>query len=495
MARLVTSSIRGLSLIAALLASAACTPASREAASTTSSAAATAATSSFLLGGIQVNEATLEGWLDALQDAGMNTVAVTDYAHHGDWDSENLWWDPNPDLLVEIRGAKARGMHVTLVLRVALDRVFPRNRFLWHGMIMPKTEDQVRRWFGRYQTFVRYWAEIAEAEGIDALMIGSELNALASTLPVETVPNLEEWFLDDEKQADRRRHEVTLAEKVSSEHLWLNSEEPWTDVGTYLDARISAERRWASMLAAGDPSRVVARINRRREILEGHWLELIDCVRGIYRGQLGFAANFDQYHEVSFWDRLDVIGINAYFKLRDYLLPAGDYEALAFALDQGWRTVLGDIDAFRKLQGLEQPVMFTEMGPTTRRNSTIETWADTGFAEVRIGPDASDQETELVVWREQPIDLEERALAVSGLERARRGIDFPLRGILWWKLSSHAYHRDNEAFLVLIGQSGDDEAAGANPPPARQEDPVLEVLRRFHTPRSPTTRSPTTGTP
>jgi|GEM_PF-4318219 len=139
----------------------------------------------FLLGGIQVNEAQLEPWLGALEAAGMNTVAVTDYAHQGDWDSANLWWDPNPGLLPEIRAAKDRGLHVVLVLRLALDRAFPRNRFLWHGMIMPASDEQLRRWFARYQTFVRAWAEVAEREGIDALMIGSELNALTSTVPVQ----------------------------------------------------------------------------------------------------------------------------------------------------------------------------------------------------------------------------------------------------------------------------------------------------------------------
>lgn len=424
------------------------------------------ATGAFMLGGIQVNEADLDGWLDALAGAGMNTVAVTDYAHQGDWDSESLWWDPNPGLLAEIRGAKARGMRVVLVLRVALDRAFPRNRFLWHGMIMPETEAQLQHWFSRYQAFVRHWAEIAEAEGIDALMIGSELNALASTLPVASVPNLEQWFLDDDKQAERRARALSLAATLPAEHLWQNGEERFDDVETYLDARIAAEQRWAASLAGDGEAAVVARINRRRAVLEAHWLALIDCVRGLYGGLVGFAANFDQYQDVSFWDRLDVIGINAYFKLRDYLLPPGDRAALAFALDRGWRQVLGEIDAFRDLQGLEQPVMFTEMGFTNRRNSTIETWADHGFAEVRVGPHAAADDTRIVVWREQPIDPMERALAVAGLERARRAIDFPLRGILWWKLSSHDYHQDDEAFLLLIGQP--------------QEDPVLEVLRRFY---------------
>lgn len=420
----------------------------------------------FLLGGIQVNEAQLEPWLGALEAAGMNTVAVTDYAHQGDWDSANLWWDPNPGLLPEIRAAKDRGLHVVLVLRLALDRAFPRNRFLWHGMIMPASDEQLRRWFARYQTFVRAWAEVAEREGIDALMIGSELNALTSTVPVATVPALEDWLLDDAKQRQRRARAVAAAHRVPAEHLWQNSEQPLTDVGSYLDARIAAERAWAHAQTSGTPEQAVARLNARRAALERHWLALIDCVRGIYHGRLGYAANFDQYQEVSFWDRLDVIGINAYFKLRDYLVPEGDRQALAFALDQGWRRVLGEIDAFRALWGLEQPLMFTEMGFTPRRNSTIETWADSGFGAVRRSLRSDPDDTELVVWREQPVDLEERTLAVAALEKVRRELAFPLDGILWWKLSSHAYHRKNESFLLLIGQE--------------HEDPLLSVLRRFN---------------
>ncbi len=424
----------------------------------------------FFLGGIQVNEeGDLDGWLDALQAAGMNTVEVTDYAHHGDWDTSNMWWDPNPHLLPEIRAAKARGMRVVLILRLALDRAFPRNRFLWHGMIMPRTDHDLRDWFSRYQTFALHWAEIAEREGIDVLVIGSELNALASTLPVDDIPALEDYFLDEEKQERRKRDVLAFEDRVDAEHLWLNGREAFDSLDGYLDARIAAEQQWAASMtvdgtARPSASEAVTAINRRRALLERHWTELIACLRGVYRGPLGYAANFDQYHLVGFWDQLDVMGVNAYFKLRDHLVPNGDSAALRDALSEGWRGILGDLAAFRELHAIEHlPVVFTEIGLTYRANSTIETWADQGFAMVRRSRDAAHDDTELIVWRSQPEDLTERALAVQALADVSHRLAFPLRGLLYWKLSSRDYHREVESFVALIGQD--------------EEDPILPALR------------------
>jgi len=139
----------------------------------------------FLLGGIQVNEPDLGGWLDALQAEGMNTVSVTRYARQGDWDTDQLSFDPDDDGIVpEIRAARKRGMHVVLILRVALDSAYERNRFLWHGMIAPRTDELLDGWFERYGAFAEHWAAIAEREGVDVLMIASEMNSLTSTVPL-----------------------------------------------------------------------------------------------------------------------------------------------------------------------------------------------------------------------------------------------------------------------------------------------------------------------
>ena len=162
----------------------------------------------FLLGGIQVNEPDHEAWMRALERAEMNTVAVTVYAKQGDWDSSNLWFeDQEPWVMAEIRTAKAAGLKVVLVLRVALDHAFSRNKFFWHGMIQPRTDDDLADWFWRYRRFTERWAAIAETEGVDVLAVASELNALTNTLPIDELPALEEYW--------------TNAEKVDREHARL----------------------------------------------------------------------------------------------------------------------------------------------------------------------------------------------------------------------------------------------------------------------------------
>ena len=45
------------------------------------------------------------------------------------------------------------------------------------------------------------------------------------------------------------------------------------------------------------------------------WLGLIEKIRKIYGGKITYAANWDDYHLVPFWDKLDYIGVDAYFPL------------------------------------------------------------------------------------------------------------------------------------------------------------------------------------
>ena len=405
----------------------------------------------FYLGGIQVNEADHNAWFDALEAEGMNTVEVTAYARQGDWDSDNLFWDAeSPWVLAEIRGAKKRGLKVVFIARVALDHAFPRNAFLWHGMIQPKNDALLDAWFERYRRFVLGWAKICEAEGVDVFAVGSEMNALASTLPAPVLPPLEEYYLDEKKQQERRQrllaHRESIGDRFPGE----------------LDARIETEKGWAEQVTEGQS---LAAIATRRQKLDTHWRRLIAEVRQVYRGKLTYAANFDQYHQVGFWDVLDFMGINAYFKLRSEIPGPGEKDRLYPLLVAGWRGVLGDLELFRRQQKLEKkPVLFTEMGFTRRALSTLEPWSDVGFSLI---PDPKNKGKErLIVWRDQPEDKEERALAVRALHQAHSELPQGfLRGILYWKLSSHDYHEKVESFLVVIGSP--------------KSDPILPELRRF----------------
>ena len=150
---------------------------------------------SFLLGGIQVSEPDNEKWVKTLKDAGMNTLPVTVYAKHGDWNTDHLWYDDSDKYLIsEIRIAKKMGLNVILILRVALDHAYSENDFLWHGMIMPKSDKELKSWFNKYSTFVTKWARIAEQEGVDILGIGSEMNSLSATIPMEQYPSIISYF-------------------------------------------------------------------------------------------------------------------------------------------------------------------------------------------------------------------------------------------------------------------------------------------------------------
>lgn len=414
-----------------------------------------AAEPEFYLGGIQVNEASHAGWFAALREEKMNTVEVTAYAHQGDWDGDNLFWDAEmPWVMEEIRGARRQGLHVVFIARVALDHAFPRNAHLWHGMIQPKSDALLDAWFERYIRFNVEWAKRCEAEGVDMFAVGSEMNSLASTLPAAELPPLAGYYLSPEKEKERRAG-------LDAQREVIGDRFPGE-----LDARIATEKNWAAQVTGGGS---LAAVNDRRRRLDRHWRRLIAEVRKVFSGKITYAANFDQYHEVGFWDALDWMGVNAYFKLRSEILPEGQKARLYPLLVEGWRAVLGDLDRFRRERSIEKmPVMFTEMGFTRRALSTLEPWSDVGFSLVE-GPPAKKggpPSQRVIVWRDQPDDREERALAVRALHQAHAGLRAPfLRGILYWKLSSHEYHEKVESFMVKIG--------------GPSNDPILPELRRF----------------
>ncbi len=312
----------------------------------------------FLLGGIQVNEADHAAWVEALKDSRMNAVAVTVYAKQGDWDSADLWHEKEePWVVHEVRQAHEGGLDTVLVLRVALDHAYEPNKFFWHGMISPRDEAGLDEWFRRYTAFVLEWAEIAELEGIAVLAIGSELNALTNTVPLDELPGLEEYYANPEKVESENvkllEHQGTIEEK----HLWVRGYEPEGTLPEFLDERSQAERRWARQVAFLDREDPLAAINERRRDLDARWRRLISEVRERYTGRLTYAANFDQYELVTFWDDLDVIGVNAYFPLRKHYLPDIGDDELGALLDSRWRAVLRRLDDFRIDRGLpEQPL-------------------------------------------------------------------------------------------------------------------------------------------
>jgi len=415
----------------------------------------------FLLGGIQVNEPDHAAWFEALVDEGMNAVSVTVYAKQGDWDTAHLWWsDEEPHVLAEIRGAKARGLAVVLIPRIALDHAFPRNVFLWHGMILPSDRERIEAWFERYREFVLRWAKVARDEDVDLFAVGSELSALTSTRPIDEIPPLAAWYLDERGQARRREEMLRRSSELDARDVWTRGRDDFDSLAEYLDAEIATHRDWALRTTFGAEPDAVARINARSAVLESSWRALIADVRKVYDGPLTYAANFDQYDRVGFWDALDRIGINAYWSLR----PGGREvapEDLPTALETGWESILGDIDAFRGAAGVgAMPVVFTEIGYTSRASGTVQPWAGTGF-----WLEIEERDSALYVWGDEPVRPDERVEAIRALDRVlRRREGAPLLdGLLWWKLSTLPGHREIEPFVAILGDPRD--------------EPLFEALR------------------
>jgi len=202
----------------------------------------------------------------------------------------------------------------------------------------------------------------------------------------------------------------------------------------------------------------IQKINHRRAELLQRWRGLIDTVRSRYAGRLTYAANFDSYRYVGFWPQLDIMGINAYFPLRDPTEPA-DLNTLAAS----WDRVFTKIEAHQTDAGVAgMPVVFTELGYTRRSGTTSAPWAYQGF-------DLVGESKTLMVWETRPIDPGERVRAMIALRQANQKHDGLLAGLLYWKLTSKDYLAEGEAFSLLLRDQSDHPEA----------DPLQAVLLKF----------------
>jgi hypothetical protein len=401
----------------------------------------------FYLGGIQVNEPDHEIWSNSLKKEGYNTASITVYAHQGDWDSDNLWWNDKEDAVVkELKTAKKNGLKTVLILRTALDHSFKRNTFLWHGMIMPKEDSQLKSWFVRYSEFAKKWAKIAQEENVDVFGIGSELNSLTSTLPATKTPSLIDYYLDQTKQS-KRNNSITSSNnpELNKEALLARGKGEHRLLEQFLNEEAKVQTAWALQVTNSNPQDL-SFINKRRALLNESWKEIIRQVRAEFSGKLTYAANFDQYFEVGFWSDLDFMGINAYFPLRNTRA-----ENIYTALEQGWETVFKEIKNFSAIHNLnEKQIIFTELGYTFRKNSTVAPWASDGFSFVEeFDP------PQLFVWKNQKIDFSERALALLALKNISDKNPNLLKGLLYWKLSTQKSHLEIEPFVHILGDPQD----------------------------------------
>ena len=129
--------------------------------------------------------------------------------------------------------------------------------------------------------------------------------------------------------------------------------------GFILDQARFAERIGAEIFALG----VELELTTQRP----EWRELISELRGVYSGQLTYAANWDRLDRVPFWNELDLIGVHAYFPL------SGDREPRLDDLERGWDRAFAELAAVSARHG-DKPVLFAEIGYNRALTAAAEPW-------------------------------------------------------------------------------------------------------------------------
>lgn len=97
-----------------------------------------------------------------------------------------------------------------------------------------------------------------------------------------------------------------------------------------------------------------------------YWHQLIPKIRKYYSGMITYAANWDEYKHVDFWDKLDYIGIDAYFPLHEDKTPQ------VHQLISPMESTLNELDKYSKKH--KRKILFTEYGYLSVDGAGGKTW-------------------------------------------------------------------------------------------------------------------------
>ncbi|WP_291867034.1 glycoside hydrolase TIM-barrel-like domain-containing protein [Maribacter sp.] len=154
------------------------------------------------------------------------------------------------------------------------------------------------------------------------------------------------------------RGKFTGTLKMNSEEDWVTLEKSYEKfIITYAQL---AEETKVELLCIG------TELEKFVNLRPAYWEQLITKIRKVYKGQLTYAANWDEYPKVAFWSQLDFIGIDAYFPLSESKTPTLEELKIGW---QPWK---------RKIKSLSnttsKPVIFTEFGYRSMDYTAKKPW-------------------------------------------------------------------------------------------------------------------------
>jgi hypothetical protein len=98
------------------------------------------------------------------------------------------------------------------------------------------------------------------------------------------------------------------------------------------------------------------------------WRTTIRKIRGVFKGQLTYSSNWDHYAMVQFWDDLDIVGMNSYWKLG----PDDDATVPVAEINRRWADIQKDL--FTWQQTVHKPILLLEAGWCSLANASYEPW-------------------------------------------------------------------------------------------------------------------------
>lgn len=167
--------------------------------------------------------------------------------------------------------------------------------------------------------------------------------------------------------------------------------------GWRTDITFSSEAEWAAWFASYNTFIMhYAEIAERNHVdlfvigteLKGtsqrpEWNQIIENVRSVYHGKIVYGANHDEYKNVPFWDKMDYIGVDAYFSLTNSIDPTPE------ELDAAFQPIVNDLQQFSQQKG--KKIMITEIGYQSYDGTNMNpSWAPTSTPDQQEQADCYD---------------------------------------------------------------------------------------------------------
>ncbi len=174
--------------------------------------------------------------------------------------------------------------------------------------------------------------------------------------------------------------------------IWMENEADWKawweDYDRYILSYANlAQDKKVDLFCVG--SELVACATGR----EADWRRLIREVRKVYTGPLIYAANWDEYDKIKFWDALDYAGIDFFPPLIDEASP--DRAAIKSAME----SFAHRVDAFHRKW--KKPIVLTEIGYKSVEWTTSRPWEWRSGAKIDLDLQARAYEAALQVFPQQ----------------------------------------------------------------------------------------------